>query len=99
MIICSYRDVNLYITLGGTEIGESASAEGAKLRLPNARSSSRLGGLWSVVKSPVGSGAELQKPTRFLNILCQNGVHFWDIVNVIFFSNQVEKDENERNFY
>jgi len=42
---------------------EGLSAEGAKLRLPKARSPSRLEGLGSVVSSPVGSVAEPQKLT------------------------------------
>jgi len=42
------------------------SAEGAKLRLPKARSPSRLGGLRECRKLPCGSGAPPQKPTRFL---------------------------------
>jgi|SRR6218665_1200460 len=50
------RGVNLYITLGADieKIMKSASAEGAKLRLPKPRSSSRLGGLRSVVSSSSG---------------------------------------------
>jgi len=46
-------------------VGQIASAEGAKLRLPKARSSSRLGSLGSIVSSPAGSGVEPQKPKRF----------------------------------
>src|SRR6218665_1359630 len=42
------------------------SAEGAKLRLPKAKSPSRLGGLGSVVSSS----------DAILNISSQNGVHF-----------------------
>src|SRR6218665_3828000 len=64
--------VNLYIIWGRTDIekfGESASAEGAKLRLPKARSPSRLRDL--------GERRKPQKPTRFFNILCKKGVHFW----------------------
>src|SRR6218665_1963139 len=64
--------VNLYITLGRTDIekiGESASAEGAKMRLPKARSPSRLGGLRERRKP--------QKPTRFLTFYAKKGVHFW----------------------
>ena len=54
------RGENLCITLGGTEIvkiEESANAEGAKQRLPKARSPSRLGGL--------GERRKPQKPKRF----------------------------------
>src|SRR6218665_4141780 len=45
--------------------GETASAEGTMLRLPKARSPSRLRGLGSVVSSPAESGAEPQKPQGF----------------------------------
>ena len=49
------RGVNLYITLGGTDIekiGESASAKDAKLRLPKARSPSRLRDLGELAALP-----------------------------------------------
>src|SRR6218665_563644 len=45
------------------QVGEIASAEGGKLRLPKVRSPLRLGARGSVVSSPAGSGAE--KPTLF----------------------------------
>src|SRR6218665_840352 len=52
--------------------GETASAEGTMLRLPKARSPSRLGGLGSVVSSPAGSGAcRVPETVRILNISCQ----------------------------
>src|SRR6218665_2725123 len=56
---------------------EVASAKGAKLRLPKARSSLRLGGLRSVVSSPSGVWGGAPENDAILNILCQNGVHFW----------------------
>src|SRR6218665_1801653 len=58
-------------------IGDNASAEGAKLRLPKARSPSRLGAWGSDVSSRAGSGAEPHaEADAILNILCKNGVHF-----------------------
>ena len=68
------RGENLYITLGGTDLekfGGSASAEDAKLRLPKARSPSRLEGL----------GERRKLPQRGLNRrdfedFMPNGVHF-----------------------
>jgi len=47
-------------------IGQIANAEGANLRLPKARRTSRLGDLGSVVNSPSGVWRSLtQKPKRF----------------------------------
>src|SRR6218665_1241191 len=80
LITYSLRGVNLYKTLGGTEIGKiwvSASAEGAKLRLPKARSLSRLQGLGNVLNSPSGVWGGAPEADAIFNILCQNGVHFW----------------------
>src|SRR6218665_2569865 len=68
---------------GGTDlekIWESARAEGAKLRLPNARSPSRLGGL----------GKRRKKPTRFFTFYAKME-YIFGYVNFIFFSNQIEK--------
>ena len=68
---------------GGTdieEIGESASAESAKLRLPKARSPSRLGGL-------------RLRPRRrrdfehFMPKFCS----FLDLLNLRLFYNKIEK--------
>ena len=73
------RGENLYLTLGGTDfekIWESASAEGAKLRLPKARSPSRLGGLG--------------ERTRFLTFYVKME-YIFGYVNFIFFSNQIDK--------
>ena len=76
------RGENLYLTLGRTDLEkneESASAEGAKLRLPKARSPSRLGGL-----------GERRKPTQFLTFSAKME-YIFGYVNLIFFSNQIEK--------
>jgi len=78
----------MYITLGGQileklevqilkRIVESASAESARLRLPKARSPSRLGGLGSVVSSPSGVWVGAPKTEANLKILFKNIVHFW----------------------
>src|SRR6218665_3300381 len=61
---------------GGTEIGkigDNASAEGSKVRLPKARSPSRLGGLRERRKVPHRRKVPVD---AILNILCKNGVHF-----------------------
>src|SRR6218665_210156 len=57
----SYRP-SLFYGVRFSVHGETASAEVAMLRLPKARSPSRLGGLGSIVSSPAGSGAAPQKP-------------------------------------
>ena len=65
---------------GGTDIekiGKSASAVGAKLRLPKVRSPSRLGGLGERRELPSGIWDEAPETEAILNILFQNGVHFW----------------------
>jgi len=54
-------------------VSQIVSAEGAKLRLPKARSPSRLGGLCERCKHPSGSGAKPQKPTRFLTFYAKIG--------------------------
>ena len=75
----------MYLTLGRTDLeknGESASVEGAKLRLPKARSPSRLGGL--------GRLRERRKPTQFLTFSAKME-YIFGYVNLIFFSNQIEK--------
>src|SRR6218665_883839 len=68
------------------ENGEVASAKGAKLRLPKARNPLRLGGLGErrqlPTAPPPAPRADAQQLTTkkkdaILNILCQNGVHFW----------------------
>src|SRR6218665_1857903 len=46
------------------------------LRLPKARSPSRLGGLGSVVSSPSGGWGGAPETDAILNISCQNRVHF-----------------------
>ena len=51
------------------------SAEGAKLRLPKARSPSRLGGLGIVVRSPSGVWGGAPETDAILNISSQNGAH------------------------
>jgi len=76
---------------GGTDlekIGESASAEGVKLRLPKARSPSRLGGLGECRKL---SGVWAPDADATFNILCQNGVHFWIHVNLRFLAIKLKK--------
>src|SRR6218665_1478320 len=73
------RGENLYITLGGTDLekfGESASANGEKLRLPKARSPSRLGGLGERRKLPSAVWGGAPEADAIFNILCQNGVNF-----------------------
>src|SRR6218665_2764809 len=57
--------------------GEVASAKGAKLRLPKVRSPLRLGGLGERRKLPSGVWGGAPEKDAILNILCQNGVHFW----------------------
>src|SRR6218665_828897 len=52
------------------------SAEGAKLRLPKAKSHSRLGGLGSIVSSPSGVWGGAPETDAIVNISSQNGVHF-----------------------
>jgi len=53
-----------------------ASAEDAKVRLPKARSSLRLGGLRERCKLPSGVWGGAPETDAILNILCQNRVHF-----------------------
>jgi len=59
------------------KIGECASAEGAKLRLPKARRPSRLGFLGERRKLPSGVWVRAQEADAIFNILCQNGILFW----------------------
>src|SRR6218665_2243553 len=74
MILClgGYQGGNF--CFGGAKGG--LSAEGAKLRLPKARSPSRLGGLGSVVSSPSGVWGEAPETDAILDISSENGVHF-----------------------
>src|SRR6218665_1905561 len=58
------------------QVGDIASAEGAKLRLPKARSPFRLWGLGERRKLPSGVWGGAPETDAILNILCQNGVHF-----------------------
>ena len=73
----SMRIAAMVLKLGYTNeyvrLGDIASTEGAKLRLPKARNPLRLGGMGERRKLPSGvwGGAP-----EILNISCQNGVHF-----------------------
>jgi len=70
--------------------GEVASAKGAKQRLPKARSPLRLGRLRERRKlPPAGSGAP--ENDAILNILCQNGVHFWLLLISYFLTMKSKK--------
>jgi len=82
---------------GGTDIekiGGSASAKGVKLRVPKARTPSRLGGLGkrdpSVISSPAGSGAEPQIPSRFLTFYAKTE-YIFGYVNLIFLAIKSKK--------
>ena len=66
------------------------SAEGAKLRLPKARSLSQLyRGSGERRKLPSGVWCGVPETDAILNISSQNGVHFgnWDPVNLTFLNN------------
>jgi len=65
----------------------SASAKGAKLRFPKARSPSRLGVRGSLRRYPSGVS---QKPKRFLTFYAKMD-YIFGYVNLIFISNQIEK--------
>jgi len=70
-------------TYQNVRVGEIASAEGLKLPLPNARSPSRLG-VWGIVVSFYsGVYGQAAQTDSISNILCQHGVHFWDLVHFI----------------
>src|SRR6218665_3391675 len=64
----------------------TASAEGAKLRLPKARRPSRLGGLRERRKLPRGVWGGAPETVRILNISCQKST-FWDLLNLVFVNN------------
>jgi len=67
-------EVEVYIEVYTNEyvrVGDIASAEGAKLRLPKARSPFRLRGLGSVVSSPSGVWVGAPETDATLNISCQ----------------------------
>jgi len=57
-------------------VGQTASAEGVKLRLLKARSPSRLGGLGERRKLPSGVWGGAPETEAILSISCQNWVHF-----------------------
>jgi len=57
-------------------VGQIASTEGAKLRLPKARSPSRLWGLRERRNLPSRVCGGAPETEAILSILCQNWVHF-----------------------
>src|SRR6218665_459167 len=75
---------------GGTDLekfGESASAEGAKLQLPKARSPSQLGGLGERRKLPQqGLGRSPRNRCNFEHFK-RKWSAFLDLVNLTFLSN------------
>jgi len=64
-----------------------------KLRALKARSSSRLGGLESVVSSPSGVWSGAQETEAILSISSQNWVHWYILESCKsqIFNNQIEK--------
>jgi len=71
--------------------GEVASAKGAKLRLPKARSPLRLGGLGERRKLPQrGLGRSPRKRRDFEHFMPKWST-FLALVNLIFLYNQIEK--------
>ena len=82
---------------GGAKVG--LSAEGAKMRLPKARSLSRLGGLRKHRKLSSGSpqNAEPQNRRDFEHFKPKCGT-FWDSVDLTFLNNYIEKIVSERGF-
>src|SRR6218665_4126126 len=96
------RGENLYLTLRGTDLEkfwESASAEGAKLRLPKARSPSRLGGLGERRKFPQRGLGRIPRSRRDFENFKPKWTTFWDPVNLTFLNNSIEKIVYERGFY
>src|SRR6218665_4061715 len=89
------RGENLYLTLGGADlekIWKSASAEGAKLRLPKARSPSRLGGLEERRKLPQRGLGRSPISRRYIFLTFYAKMEYiFGYVNFIFFSNQIKK--------
>src|SRR6218665_1799933 len=63
-------EVEIY-TKEYVQVGDIASAEGAKLRLPKARSPFRLGGLGERRKLPSGVLGGAPETDAILNISCQ----------------------------
>src|SRR6218665_1572180 len=75
-------EVEVYIAVYTNEyirVGDIASAEGAMLRLPKARSPFRLGDLGSVVSSPSGDLGRSPRNRRDFEHFMRNGVHFCKI--------------------
>jgi len=73
-------------------VREIASAEGAKLRLPRARSPLYwLGGLGERRKLPLRGLGRSHRNRRNFEHFMPKWSAFLDIVNLIFFNNQIEK--------
>ena len=72
-------------------VGQIASAEGARLRLPKAGSTLRLGSLGERRKLPQqGLGRSPRNRSDFEHFMLKLGP-FLDLVNFRFFNNQIEK--------
>src|SRR6218665_2067129 len=72
-------------------IREIASAEGAKLRLPKARSPLRLGSLMERRKLPQRGLGRSPRNRRDFEHFLPNGVHFGLLLILYFLKNQIEK--------
>jgi len=70
-------------------VGKIASGHGAKLRLPKARSPSRLGGLGRVVSCTSEIWCETPETEAVLS-MPKMGT-FWNLVNPRLFNNQTEE--------